>query len=56
MLILDAESYLHKGLFDQIIGAQTYATKIEGIAAAPHTHSLTLTKIQEKKQTFLHIS
>jgi len=57
MLILDTESYLHKGLFDQIMARKpTLPFKIAGIAAAPHTHSLTLTKIQEKKQTFLHIS
>ena len=57
MLILDTESYLHKRLFDQIMARKpTLPFKIAGIAAAPHTHSLTLTKLQEKKQTFLHIS
>lgn len=57
MLIVDTESYLHTGLFDQIMARKpTLPFKIAGIATSPHTHSLTLTKIQEKKQTFLPIS
>lgn len=57
MLILDTESYLHNGLFDQIMARKpTLPFKIAGISAAPHTHSLTLTKIPKKKQTFLPIS